>query len=437
MVSLTPPPSIYLFPSRHSPPPLILHPRHLHIRLHPPATARLKPPSASTLQPPSSSPSETPYQPFRPPPPRTPDLSPDAILNTLSNRLGRWYEYAPLIAVLSHSYGFSASSIEESTGISGVEQNRFLVASKVRESLLPSLDPETLAFFDSGGAELLYELRLLSNTQRAAAARRLVDRKSDARGALELARAIKYFPSRKGDRGWEAFSYTSPGDCLAFMHFRQSREHRNPTDAEVWLERAAEEAETDAAKKRIAEELQKLLGGGEEEADDPKREIVTVPVVRLKIGEVAEATSVSVLPVCDANEGEIVDAPECGAQGEFGVVVAEKGWRKWVVLPRWEPLLTGGPSMLAVSFADASVVPWKANRWAKEEPILVIADRGMKEVEIDDGFYLVCGENGTLAVEKGVKLKEKGVEKCLAGVILVVRPPREEQDDQISDEEWE
>ncbi|KAG9441479.1 hypothetical protein H6P81_017333 [Aristolochia fimbriata] len=428
MVSLTP--HISIFPSRHSRPPLVLHPRHLL----PPATTRLKPASASSRQPPTPSP--TPYQPFRPPPSRTPDLSPDTILDTLRNRLGLWYDYAPLIAVLSHSYGFSPPSIEETTGISGVEQNRIVVASKVRESLLPSLDSETLAYFDSGGDGLLYEIRLLSNTQRAAAARWLVERRSDTRGAQELARAIKDFPRRKGDHGWEAFTYTSAGDCLAYMHFRQSREYTNPSDVQAWLERAAEEAETEAAQTRIAEELRKLLGG-EEEEEDPVKVIVKVPVVRLKMGEVAESTSVMVLPVCEPNEGEIAEAPEFGTQGEFGVVVAEKGWRKWVVLPGWEPLVTSGPSTLAVSFPDARVLPWKANRWAKEEPILVIADRGVKEVEMDDGFYLVNGDDGQLAVERGVQLKEKGVEKSLAGVVLVVRPPKEEQDDQLSDEDWE
>lgn len=142
---------------------------------------------------------------------------------------------------------------------------------------------------------------------------------------------------------------------------------------------------------------------------------VRVPVVRLKIGEVAEATSVVVLPVCRSEDGErkIVEAPwECKGQGEFGV---------------------------AVAFPDARVLPWKANRWYKEESILVVADRGSKEVKADDGFYLVTldGAGGDFKVERGSALKERNVVECLGTVLLVVRPPRYETDDQLSDEDWE
>lgn len=171
---------------------------------------------------------------------------------------------------------------------------------------------------------------------------------------------------------------------------------------------------------------------------------VRVPVVRLKIGEVAEASSVVVLPVCRAEEKdrELLEAPfECRSQGEFGVVVAEKGWERWVVLPRWEPLVFLRKGGVVVSFADARVLPWKVNRWYKEEPILVVADRSKKEVAAEDGFYLVKvdrdRDGGGLKVERGLALKEIGVKECLGTVVLVVRPPKEENDDQLNDEDWE
>ena len=130
------------------------------------------------------------------------------------------------------------------------------------------------------------------------------------------------------------------------------------------------------------------------------------------------------------------------APGEFGVVVAEKGWRRWVVLPSWEPVVALGKGVV-VSFADARALPWKSNRWYKEEPILVVADRSRKGVEANDGFYLVAvdgggdGSSGQLKVERGSALKEKGVEESVGTVVLVVRPPREETDDQLMDEDWE
>lgn len=304
-----------------------------------------------------------------------------------------------------------------------------------------SNDPELLSSFDLGGAELLYEIRLLSAQQRAAAARYIVDNKLDAKGAQDLARAMKDFPRRRGDRGWDSFDYGIPGDCLSFMYYRQSREHWNPSEERTSaLELALEVAESERAKNRVLEELKGANEGkgGEEGVESGVR----VPVVRLKIGEVAEASRVVVLPVCRDEEREIgvLDAPgECRSEGEFGVVVAEKGWNRWVVLPAWAPVAGLGNGGVVVSFVDARVLPWKANRWYKEEAILVVADRSRKEVAADDGFYLVAiDSNGEgLKVERGSALKEKGVTESLGTVVLVVRPPREENDDQLADEDWE
>jgi len=417
----------------------------LTVPLHPPLPKRSPKPISATLTPPSN-PQQL-YQPFRPPP-STPipskfsSLDADHRLEILANRLGLWYEYAPLIPSLLRE-GFSPSSIEESTGISGVEQNRLVVAAQVRDSLLQSItDPELASSFDTGGAELLYEIRLLSAQQRAAAARFIVENRLDAKGAQDLARALKDFPRRRGDKGWERFDYTLPGDCLSFMYYRQSREHKNPSEQRTAaLEQALKAAETEKARSRVLEELEGTSEGkGEKEGDRDSADRVLV--VRLRLGEVAEASSVVVLPVCRAEEREqeVLAAPwKCRSEGEFGVVVAEKGWERWVVLPAWEPVMGLGKGGVAVAFRDARVLPWKANRWYKEEPILVVADRGRKEVAADDGFYLVAGggDGGDLKVERGLALKEMGVEDSLGTVVLVVRPPREETDDQLADEDWE
>ncbi|KAH8491147.1 hypothetical protein H0E87_023329 [Populus deltoides] len=401
---------------------------------------------SATRIPSSPPPYQQVYQPFRPPPSPIPSqyksLDAPSRLEILANRLGLWYEYAPLIPSLFQE-GFTPPSIEEATGISGVEQNRLIVGAQVRDSLVQSnTDPEIVATFDLGGAELLYEIRLLSATQRSAAARYIVLNKMDAKGAQDLARAIKDFPRRRGEKFWESFDYVLPGDCLSFMYYRQSREHKNPSESRTnALQMALEVAESEKAKSAISEELE---GGGErkERAEGETADGVLVPVVRLKIGEVAEASSVVVLPVCRSEDGErkIVEAPwECKGQGEFGVVVAEKAWERWVVLPGWEPVLELGRGGVAVAFPDARVLPWKANRWYKEESILVVADRGSKEVKADDGFYLVTldGAGGDFKVERGSALKERNVVECLGTVLLVVRPPRYETDDQLSDEDWE
>ncbi|KAK4773112.1 hypothetical protein SAY87_028131 [Trapa incisa] len=390
------------------------------------------------------------YQPFHPPPSPIPSkyrsLDTAARLDVLINRLGLWYEYAPLISSFLQE-GFTPSTLEEITGITGVDQNCLIVGAQVRDSLIQSgTSPDIISAFELGGAELLYEIRLLSASQRSAAAEFIITNSFDAKQANELARAMKDFPRRRGEKGWEQFDYNLPGDCLSFMYYRQSREHMNSPDqrAEA-LEQALSMAATEKARTAVLEEIE----GGKSGKDGKGEEVegVRVPIVRMKIGEVAEASSVVVLPVCRATNGEteVVEAPwECKGEGEFGVVAAEKEWQRWVVLPGWEPVAKlGGRGGVAVTFPDSRILPWKVNRWYQEEAILVVVDRRERAVEADDGFYLVAVGAGSsswpegLRVERGSRLKEAGVTESLGALVLVVRPPKDEVDDQLSDEDWE
>lgn len=102
---------------------------HRQFLCRPISAARLPSP------PPPPSSSSRMYQPFRPPPTPLPDrlqsLSTTDRLELLQNRMGVWYEFAPLLSSLLQE-GFTIPSIEEATGISGVEQNQIIVAAQVR-----------------------------------------------------------------------------------------------------------------------------------------------------------------------------------------------------------------------------------------------------------------------------------------------------------------
>lgn len=316
-----------------------------------------------------------------------------------------------------------------------------VVAAQVRDSLVQTdVDAETLEFFDKGGAELLYEIRLLTVDQRADAARYMLENKFEPNDAQELARAIKDFPRRRGDRGWDHFDYTIPADCLSFMYYRQALEYREAEPRISALEKALSVAGSDPARKWITRELEGNDADGEGQGrDGGVVDGVKVPVVRLNLGEIAEATVVKMLPVCGSNDrGKgVEEAPwESGCKGDFGILESEKPWSRWVVLPAWDPVMRVERGGVVVAFSDARALPWRVNRWYKEEPILVVADRRRKEVIEDDGFYLVLTED-ELKVERGSILKEKGCNQSLGSVVIVVRPPREDNDMELADEDWE
>lgn len=368
-------------------------------------------------------------------------------LDILSNRLGLWFEYAPLISSL-YQEGFISTTLEEITGIPSLEQNRLVVASQVRDSLVQSCDSDTVSYFDTPGSpEILYEIRILNTPQRASAAKFIINNGFDGKTAGELAKSMKDFPRRYAEKGWENFDGNLPGDCLGFMYFRQAHEHKSASLLElsrVALEKALEVSESERAKQRVLVDLEGK--DGVEGGDGAVDEIVRVPVVRMSVGEVAESSIVVVLPVSKA-EGkgiEVEEAPwECGMVGDFGVVEAEKGWNQWVVLPGWEPVAVLKRGGVAVAFKRAGdALQWRGRRRDAEEQILVVADRGRREVALDDAFYLVVsGGNGSgeegLRVERGLKLKEMGVVESLGTVVLIVRPPREDYEDQSTPQDWD
>ncbi|XP_073020867.1 rubisco accumulation factor 1.1, chloroplastic-like [Primulina eburnea] len=452
MLSLTPKPLSFSLSTpflavdhhlrRHQPPPPPSHPKLSSI------SAIIIPPSSSY----DRSQQQKLYRPYRSPPSSVPhkfrSLDTNGRLDILSNRLGLWFEYAPLISSL-YQEGFISTTLEEITGIPSLEQNRLVVASQVRDSLVQSCDSDTASFFDTpGNPDILYEIRILNTPQRASSAKFIIKNAFDGKRAGELAKSMKDFPRRYAEKGWESFDGNLPGDCLGFVYFRQAQEHKSTSLLELSraaLEKAFEVSESERAKQRVSVDLegQDEVKGVDGAAVD---EMVRVPVVRMSVGEVAESSKVAVLPVCKA-EGkgiEVEEAPwECGVMGDFGVVEAEKGWNRWVVLPGWEPVAVLKRGGVAVAFKRAGdALQWRGRRRDEEEEILVVADRSRWEVALDDAFYLVVsGGNGSgeegLRVERGLKLKEIGVVESLGTVVLIVRPPRDHYEDQSGPRDWD
>jgi hypothetical protein len=141
--------------------------------------------------------------------------------------------------------------------LTGVEQNIIAVASQVRNSLKASgFEEERLRYFDIGGEELLYELRILSATQRKGSAVFIIERRMSPKEACELARSVKDFNRRKNSEGFRDFT-SAPGDCLAFAFYRQSRECQDGEETEALLQKALEVCISEKARAKIEETLRK------------------------------------------------------------------------------------------------------------------------------------------------------------------------------------
>lgn len=118
---------------------------------------------------------------YRPPPgfmnqnvqdPALAQADPQQLLNRLRAQSGHWHDLAKCLPIL-YAKGFDTGTIAEITGVNPVDQNRWVVAGTVYDSLVATgrLDQATLEFFNNSGDFLLYHFRFLPAERRAAAAK--------------------------------------------------------------------------------------------------------------------------------------------------------------------------------------------------------------------------------------------------------------------------
>lgn len=376
------------------------------------------------------------YQPFRPPIViQTPAgaSTTEEQLEILRERRGLWHEYASLVPILSRS-GYTPSMIDEATGMTGVEQNMIVVASQVRNSLKSTgFDEEQLRFFDLGGGELLYELRILSATQRKASAEFIIERKMSPKEACELARSVKDFERRRNTEGFKDFT-SAPGDCLAFAFYRQSIEFQNQEEVVSALEKALLVCVSEKAKSKLEQTLKKV--SGEDVAEEPEvAELVNLQVVRLLEGEGVGTKLPTLLPVVDATLKSFEEVPSLRAQGQgLFNVFSTAVWPTWVALPGWDPIVGAG-APVAVNFPDAAKLPLKSNKNGVprvQEPTLVIVDKAVTATDESQSLYVVVqSDSQELSLVTASKVLGNRV---LGRVMLALRPPTPPSEDPV---DWE
>ncbi|GJP80433.1 hypothetical protein CLOP_g10636 [Closterium sp. NIES-67] len=354
------------------------------------------------------------YLPFLKPAERAPEEaggSVEELLEAVRERRGLWYEYAPAIAALGRQ-GLSPAAIAEATGMTGVEQSAVTTAAQVRATLTGAgMDAALLAFFDVGGAEALYELRVLAGAQRKEAAEYVAREGLDGKGARDVARAIKEYERRKREADRSHFS-AAPGDCLAFAFYRQSGEARSRAEREAALERAGQVAQTEGASAFLASALHRCRNP---DAAPPAHAAAhatgagapavaaaaSLAVVRLRSSE-TQATPVPVV-ACAADLARLPALPQ--PQGPFRLFSPPPGL-PWVALPSW-PALRGVPSLVALLLPSPSLLPPLQARQG-DGPVLVVVAGGWGEGSaVESKHYYVVrdaergGERGLVVVAGG------------------------------------
>src|ERR671933_928199 len=251
-------------------------------------------------------------------PPGTPDRhsQPDAesinaedLIFLLRRKQSNWVEWGKACQQLQ-KVGYSSQKIFEETGFEPIQQNQVVVASQVYTTLINAgVSDAVRSRFERTGSDSLYELRILTQNERAAAAEYIVARNLDSEGAREVAKAVKEF-SRRSTLP-EGFS-KHPGDAVAYEYWKVARQQNQLQERSRLIARGLMFAHSQEARQQIEKLLTEAAGGS-------GRPVPRLPFYRIE----ADEQQPCLLPVAGQlplATAELKDVPTVNKIGAFQLV---------------------------------------------------------------------------------------------------------------------
>ncbi|MFM7427856.1 MAG: RuBisCO accumulation factor 1 [Elainella sp.] len=337
-----------------------------------------------------------------------------ALLQTLRRKEGNWVTWGQSCQTLQKA-GLSQQQIFEETGFEPVQQNQVSVAAQVYGSLVSGeASPSVLERFEQSGSDSLYALRILTQTERVAAATLLVEKGLDSDGAQDVAKALKEFARLSKSAEFSAY----PDDAVAFFYWKLARQQADLQARSRLIAQALRFAKSDSARQAV----EKLLTDFSVTRSRPAPRL---PFYRFE----SAADEPRILPVVGKLPLAVADlqaTPLVESEGPFRLV-RFAGTGAWVALPGWQVILAAEDPVLLL--ADTIDLPGVESETV--EPALLLIDRA--ERDWADNSYFVVERNAQLALDW---FEEPPSEPLLGKLTLVLRP-RQVLDEDYNKELWQ
>jgi len=337
------------------------------------------------------------------------------LLQKLRQKEGNWVEWGQGCAYLQ-KVGYNPQDIFEATGFEPIQQNQIIVGSQVYNSLKKGGAPqEVQSYYSQRGSDILYELRLLTEEERASAAELTFEHKVDADEVKEVARAIKDFSRlRHLPEGFSAH----PGDAVAYQTWKQARQKSDLQLRSRFIAKGLKFAHTESARKKIEHLLTDFTVV-------PQRPAPLLPFYRLE----SDAEMSRVVPVVGElplTPNDLQAVPIVEENGPFNMVKFA-GEGAWVPLPGWQVVLAA---------QDPVVILCNSDRFPNQDqnnpqPIMVAIDRSQRKW--DSGSYFVVENSGELDFQ----WFETEPEVDLLGRIIVIVKPKRILDEEFTKDSWQ
>ncbi|VEP13601.1 conserved hypothetical protein [Hyella patelloides LEGE 07179] len=324
-------------------------------------------------------------------------------LRSLLHKEGTWVDWGKTCQELQKA-GCNPADIFEASGFQASQQNIIIVASQVYDGIVQAeLAPEVLTYYKGPKTDILYELRILNQKQRANAAQLAYDKKVDVDGAHEIARIIKDV-SRMSQLP-EGFTQ-NPGDMVAYNCWKHARQRKDLQERSRLIAKGLKFAYSQPARETIERLLSDFTVVASHTAP-------LLPIYRLD----SEEELIRIVPLVGTyplTRQDIEAVAGVEIQEPFrSVNIQTQGI--FVPIPGWQAVLKAVDPVGYICNSDR--LPKTLT--GQVEQVLVIIDRAAQTWDVNSYFLLETAD--------GIELQWSETEpknSIIGQLVVVVRPKR-------------
>ncbi|MGB7251324.1 MAG: RuBisCO accumulation factor 1 [Phormidesmis sp.] len=329
----------------------------------------------------------------------------DTLQAQLRRKEGNWVEWGKACQTLQKT-GMSPQAVFEATGFEPIQQNQLIVASQVFDAMVAGgVSEAAKAHYQTRGSDSLYEFRILSKDDRAAAADFAFKNGLDSEQVKDIVKGLRDFSY--SDTPPVGFEKTM-GDAAAYHYWRLARQQSDLQVRSRLIAQSLRFATSDSARSKIEQLLTDFTVAKQKSA--PR-----LPIFRLE----NEADSPVIMPVAGQMPLPVADykaVPATEPEEPFGMVKFS-GIGAWLPVPGWQVILKAeDPVALLATYGQLPNAP---DDVAPSEPVMIVVDRAKRQW--DEFSYFVHDTDGQLAISW---FDEAPTIQLLGGVILIMRPKK-------------
>ncbi|RZM74416.1 RuBisCO accumulation factor 1 [Leptolyngbya iicbica] len=328
----------------------------------------------------------------------------DKLVTQLRHKEGSWVEWGKACQALQKA-GLKPQEIFEQTGFEPPQQNQVMVGAQVYDSIVAA-EASTMvqSHFAQRGSDILYELRILTQRDRARAAELALQQGLDADTIKDAAKALKEYAYLKEPP--PGFS-DSAGDAVAYTYWKLARQQSDLAARSRLIAQALRFASSDSARQQVESLLTDLTVV-------KSRPAPTLPTYRIE----TDAELPLIIPLVGQLPLSVKDlkaVPVIVPEDPFGAVKAD-GPAAWVPIPGWQVVLQAADPVAML--AKPAQLPNVQNP-DNPETVLLVCDRAQRDWDADS--YFITEQGGTVTVEW---LPEPSDRPLLGRLLVVMRPKR-------------